>query len=47
MIDEQMASVVQRKRAVTHGRRLVETSALDAVVSELRERDAPALRVAA
>ena len=41
-IDEQMASVLQRKRAVidavTDGRRLAETSALDAVVADLRGR---------
>jgi hypothetical protein len=50
-IDEQMASVLQRKRAVidavTDGHRLAETSALAAVVEELRERDAAGLRVAA
>ena len=50
-IDEQMAAVLQRKRAVidavTDGRRLADTSALDAVVQALRERPAPALRAAA
>ena len=51
-IDEQMANVLQRKRAVidavTDGRRLAEASALDAVVADLRGRsDAPALQVAA
>jgi len=41
-IDEQMAAVLQRKRsvidAVTDGRQLEETSALDAVVRDLRDR---------
>ena len=50
-IDEQMASVLQRKRAVidavTDGHRLAETSALDAVVQALRERPGAALRAAA
>ena len=51
-IDEQMASVLQRKRgvidAVTDGRRSADTSALDAVVQALRERPGePALRAAA
>ena len=51
-IDEQMASVLQRKRgvidAVTDGHRLADTSALDAVVQALRERSAAsALRAAA
>jgi len=51
-IDEQMASVLQRKRAVidavTDGHRLADTSALDAVVQELRQRPGgSALRVAA
>lgn len=46
-----MAAVLQRKRAVidavTDGRRLEDTSALDAVVHALRERPAPPLRAAA
>ena len=50
-IDEQMASVLQRKRgvidAVTDGRRLADTSALDVVVAELRARPARTLRAAA
>ena len=50
-IDEQMASVLQRKRAVidavTDGRQAAETSALEAVVQALRERPGAALRVAA
>ena len=51
-IDEQMASVLQRKRAVidavTDGHSIADTSALDAVVQALRERGAePALRAAA
>jgi len=51
-IDEQMASVLQRKRAVidavTDGHRLADTSALDAVVQQLRERPAVSgLRTAA
>ena len=51
-IDEQMANVLQRKRAVidavTDGQRLAETSALDAVVADLRRRsDRPVLRAAA
>lgn len=50
-IDEQMAAVLQRKRAVidavTDGHRFAETSALDAVVHALRERPAAAIRAAA
>jgi hypothetical protein len=50
-IDEQMAGVLQRKRAVidavTDGQRLVETTALDAVVRALRERSASPQRAAA
>jgi len=50
-IDEQMATVLQRKRAVidavTDGRCLADTSALDAVVQALRERSAPAISAAA
>jgi SWI/SNF-related matrix-associated actin-dependent regulator 1 of chromatin subfamily A len=50
-IDEQMAGVLQRKRtvidAVTDGQRLVDSSALDAVVQALRERPGAALRNAA
>ena len=50
-IDEQMASVLQRKRAVidavTDGRQAADTSALDAVVQALRERPEGALRAAA
>lgn len=51
-IDEQMAGVLQRKRAVidavTDGHRPAETSALDAVVHALRERPSrSALRLAA
>jgi hypothetical protein len=50
-IDEQMAGVLQRKRAVidavTDGQRLAETSPLDAVVQALRERPGSGLRVAA
>ncbi len=49
-IDEQMAGVLQRKRAVidavTDGQRVADTSSLDAVVRALRERPVP-LRVAA
>jgi hypothetical protein len=50
-IDEQMAGVLQRKRAVidavTDGQRVAETTALDAVVRELRERSASPQRAAA
>ena len=50
-IDEQMAGVLQRKRAVidavTDGRRHVEASSLDAVVQALRERPGAPLRAAA
>jgi hypothetical protein len=50
-IDEEMAGVLQRKRAVidavTDGQRLVEGSSLDAVVQALRERPGAALRAAA
>ena len=50
-IDEQMAGVLQRKRAVidavTDGRRLEDGSALDAVVQALRERPGARLRAAA
>ena len=51
-IDEQMANVLRRKRAVidavTDGQRLAETSALDAVVADLRGRsDHSVLRAAA
>ncbi|MEA2220316.1 MAG: SWI/SNF-related matrix-associated actin-dependent regulator of chromatin subfamily A-like protein 1, partial [Solirubrobacteraceae bacterium] len=50
-IDEQMASVLRRKRAVidavTDGRDVAQTTALDAVVRELRERGAAPMRVAA
>jgi SWI/SNF-related matrix-associated actin-dependent regulator 1 of chromatin subfamily A len=50
-IDEQMAAVLQRKRAVidavTDGPRLENASALDAVVHALRDQPAPALRAAA
>ena len=47
-----MANVLQRKRAVidavTDGQRLAVTSALDAVVADLRRRsDRPVLRAAA
>jgi hypothetical protein len=46
-----MAGVLQRKRAVidavTDGQRLVETTALDAVVQALRERYTPPQRAAA
>jgi len=50
-IDDEMASVLQRKRAVigavTDGHGLSDTSALDAVVTALRERPATAIRAAA